>query len=885
MTKIFNQVDGYLVLQHHDPQFDIGARAAVYACRLGEGGPKSSIGAYGENVMGQDTRGDILNARLWRANAGNATTTGGSAGRDMPGWSFCMPTVVGGVRSGIPRGDTVRAGWDGETQVLAYGSENANGFDTSAPKGFRRVLTPEQRGLKRVSKNGWALTTGYRTVSPTSITALPTFAITGSLNQFTSFGARSGFSSFYQPAARYKSSGGGAANNVLAWMQEGSSTRSASSGYHSSGGPTVTEASPIRRVIGGGLEKDQRFGTIGHLGPAWDSQIPSGMRGIALAGTEEFSQEEIWLQTDGRLVAPGFGGPPRMGTLVADVVGGEMSAGSPAGLGGRQAFLQTMMRVVRMPSFLKEITHNPGNSLAWLLTSAEQGGTSGHGLVFGRSQNDAGSSKSPGRKPVVTPSQTTAEIMASDLYQGALARARASGGAFDSLATISTIAAGGFPSASGLNAPKTLPSIGLVNKLQTTKAPKESNDFSGGQTTIGMMGHEAGGPLSPGFYKDDVHNLGSDKDGNPINSGQITTKAIFSRSVDNAGPLMFSRIDYPRDVDSSFWGFKERVFLSWKQRTRHSHPTGWKDGKWDWWVNVPYIFIEDDDDEREPTDPYPPGRPPPEEEEPEEEEPEPVITGGGSTFPGIRPPVKPTPIGIGGGGRPNVFDRNLSGSGDSGIAFMGSVGQTSIVHYPQSVYPNAPDFRFARQTDEAKRDELVSRPAVLRTEAYGMEPDGRWIHTTKPGIGRVRGGIARGGVFDMPPEFDMFNVDGAERPGIPPVPPDPPDIVSFSSVIPTTQDSLYRGMVPGVWSGSGYPDTSNGDMIDGSFRHGKDPDSGNWTLSTKIGGQWQPSLVVRPGSGELVYKSFLLQSPNGNLHRVAISDTSVLEITDIGPPA
>lgn len=829
MSRVLHQGIVRFPLQHHDPSFAVQSRKHVECVRLGDGGPGSSVGDDGEMIAEEDTRGDLLCGRIW--DAGRVNGSGFNRGRDMPGWTLCMPTIALG-RSGGGAGGPA---WE----VLASGP-GANGGNGLKWDGGRGVWT-----------------TGYRSVPATTISTIG--------------GRRQAFSRFFQPTAR--SPGGGSINpgdRVASWV---SST--AQSGYHSGSGPSVVSALPVQKKGSNGRDvADTRFEASFQVRPDWDSSTPGGLRGIGLAGTDEFSQQNLWLQTDGRLLAPAYAGDPRSGSLVCDMTsGGEIDAQAPAGLGGRQAFLQTMVRVVRMPYSIDKIPHAPGNSNAWVMSNAEAGGTAGHGLVFGKAQNEQDTpDRAGGRKPVVTVSSYEAtEIMRSAQFMAMRAGALAAGKGFDSAAAVTQI----------ISSRTGIPQSGLFYPTVQNQAPvgasfKESNDFSGGRPVVAMMGHEAGGPLSPGFGKGDVHRLGIDQDGNPINSGQLSVKALFSRNIAQSGPLRFSRILYPRGVAEASFGFRHRVYCSWRKNIPHSHPTGTKQGKWDWWVQVPWIIIE------EPEPPYIP--PPPETPPPDTPTTPPADT---PTTPGPRPsglpPITGVPFGNGGGdplGK-GVRDRTGLGSGvqDAGIAFWGSTGLSSTIHYPQSMHARNPDFRFSmRQPDGAKEAEAKRRPGVMRTEAFGKEPSGRWLHETKPGRGRIAGGTSLGGVMDMPPNFDLFNFNG-----------------KTTATAPTVSGDFYRGQVPGVWAAAGYPDTATGGMTDGSFRHGLDDSDGFWKMSLQSSGVWAPVLSVDPSSrsvksgSDLIVndasKGIVLQSPDGDYHRITVSNASVLTVTDLGSTA
>jgi len=81
----------------------------------------------------------------------------------------------------------------------------------------------------------------------------------------------------------------------------------------------------------------------GLAGDAWPS-MPGGGVTLAVAGTSESSQEELFLHVDPRLVAPHVGGSPFHGSIVSDLTAkGDFDD-------RRTARLQTLMRVIRDPS-------------------------------------------------------------------------------------------------------------------------------------------------------------------------------------------------------------------------------------------------------------------------------------------------------------------------------------------------------------------------------------------------------------------------------------------------------------------------------------------------------------------------------------------------------
>lgn len=141
---------------------------------------------------------------------------------------------------------------------------------------------------------------------------------------------------------------------------------------------------------------DSRYKAVEHSMPPGQPEFPEGYLALAVAGTEEFSQENLLFPVDARLIDPNWSGPGSMGTIVADL--------EPTGVISteRIARLQSAWRVVRMPDNLEGLGKGPGYGLAWQLTSSQQDDLAGYGLCYGKPEGGGGGPAM--ESPTVTPS-------------------------------------------------------------------------------------------------------------------------------------------------------------------------------------------------------------------------------------------------------------------------------------------------------------------------------------------------------------------------------------------------------------------------------------------------------------------------------------------------
>lgn len=435
--------------------------------------------------------------------------------------------------------------------------------------------------------------------------------------------------------------------------------------YGLRGGPPTVH--PIRSVA---YDADPRFKLLQHEWPECMPSIPKGTLMLAVAGTEERSQENLLFHADPRLVAPNAFGPANMGTLVYDLQPvGELCVNPPPGRGAR---LQSMMRVVVMPdSPPKGLPVGRGNGLAWQLAASGQDWLPGYGLVIGKGDMARPPQTTPGedpRPPVITPGdnwgdQGTPYV---DPFQGGT-----SGGGGTDVAPTPVAAdapqatrEGGTESGGGGSTLSPGDSVrpgiggrggtgGEQSGVCTTGrfAPKQSMLVASFAAAVPTFG-----PLHPGHFQGDKHTIGKTKDREAMTSLHISTRALFYHDMEKDGPLHFEPIRYPKP--GPLPGIS-RVHLSWDPTLPHEWIMGQKDGKWRWFAEVPFFIPQrppgDDDtpgDKRppppttpgEPNDPTTPGEP----DDPNDEPSTP-----GPVTPGPDWGDKGTPYEPGGEDRPN----------------------------------------------------------------------------------------------------------------------------------------------------------------------------------------------------------------------------------------
>ncbi len=98
MTRRLDQWAGAWLLQHHDTEFSVNARSAMWAARKI---PRPD-GLVPWEIQ-RDSIGDVLCATLWSVDESSPVVTGGGGAREtrpIPGWAFVWPTKVKGYDDG-----------------------------------------------------------------------------------------------------------------------------------------------------------------------------------------------------------------------------------------------------------------------------------------------------------------------------------------------------------------------------------------------------------------------------------------------------------------------------------------------------------------------------------------------------------------------------------------------------------------------------------------------------------------------------------------------------------------------------------------------------------------------------------------------------------------
>lgn len=284
--------------------------------------------------------------------------------------------------------------------------------------------------------------------------------------------------------------------------------------------------------------------------PEWTPALgvlPRGTMAIVLPGTEESTQADVMYRADPRLVAPNVSGPGEAGTLVVDLQPfGELCMGGSVvpGVGGRHARLQSLIRVVAMPSGdaagggpttgPKDVVGSKlsdlnikGNLLALQYGQAASDGHGSFGAVFGRAAGSGG----------------TGSVTALDRID--------------------------------IDTPKSVAEFG---KFEQSATPGHG---------VGLMAAIGGGGpiIIPG--KDDKHNIGEDADGNPIGSAHISAGAMYYFDRAKDGPLHFEG-QYPGEPDP-LPGIGA-VHLTFDGGKPHNWLGSTKNGLWRWYCEVPYVY-------------------------------------------------------------------------------------------------------------------------------------------------------------------------------------------------------------------------------------------------------------------------------------------------------
>lgn len=813
---------GYMVLQDHDASFPLDMREWRGAFRL------TGKDKYGRRIIEKGSAGDIICSVMWEPKS-----------RPLPGWANAWPTVVLGTQGDQGIGSS---GEDGDPNVAAGGAGN-DGVAGSGktPKSSDQVWqdrgTSRQRFVPDNSVDPWAgrggtgtrHNSGGRLDGAWEVDAGAQGIANGRLTGWTRGGGnadaivRSRVEQQRKDREAWKAKqvgkGGGAQGGVGesgnrgpgGAVPPGARRPVTTGGKGSDQGPRSVGILPMRAE---GHLTDKRFSPSGSILPDYWPSFPEGYIGLTLGGTEERSQQNIFLPTDPRLFSVNKQPKGIMGTLVFDLEpDGKVAIGDgEPGIAGRGARLQTFSRVVRTPANIKHlnIQERPcGNVLAWQGALTGQEGWPGLGAYY--TICPATSKTTSGGSGARTPT-------AGSGGQGAKGD-RGGGG----------------------------PAGVTVQVTSTTAVP--------GGAALCFADQGSMGPFHGGFVGD-KHNMDKTLDGEEIQPVHISPLAYYPVDLEKDAPLEFSDKPY----SGGKWPLTANTHLSYNPKKQHRFFNSMKDGLWMWWTEVPYMGSNPPRDIT--PDPGDDPKPDPKPKQP------PVITPKdppGSPPPGGPPPGRPpviTPPAIPGNpdrrkapaGAPGTPERFTGppglrgGEANDAAAFRrydrgGGAGQDAHVYSPmlwslggllarpQLALTGADDLRDASATKAGAKIEAsnATRPVVGRIEAWGAQYSAEWAYQNPPGVSRYVGGDAAGGFMLLAPQVDLADIDDSFAPA------------------GVTKSSTYLAFTPGTYSAWGVPQTTGtarGDLANGAVRAGVI--SNVFTMQAKDAGAWTKMVEFAP---------------------------------------
>lgn len=540
-------------------------------------------------------------------------------------------------------------------------------------------------------------------------------------------------------------------------------------------------------------------------------KFPRGFVGISLVSNLESEQIDLFHPTDPRMIAVHRKGDAMMGSLVCDM-GDEFKIAND-----RTARLQSVFRVLKTPTYCGGVEGGGGstsvqlpdktlpNVISWNLGPTGCEDTRG-GYVFEKRALSSTAPKpdtpTPGGGRPDTPTQS-----ARDSGSLPLPPAQVGGGipqlgigpAAGPVPRFGGAAGAGAGGAAGAGAGGGA-GVGAGGEAGAVPKPGDGGSKNGG--VAALISHYDSGHSDVGSDTD-KHQIGKDKDGNPINALHISTNALFRKDDKKDAPLEFGGNYIP----PLHGRYLVHTFLRYDDDPKHPFVCGDKKGLWKWEseCHLHEVIVP-------PDKPPPPGPPPP------PSVPPPVPTGKTRPFPGdgsgggsgsgdgAAPPVLEVQ------GIPTIRQWNF-GIQDGYVASEIATAYPAIFGRPQNTAPNAYDLRSPLGVRvPSSLQQAIDRftPVSGRIEAFGKIAAGDWVYTQKPGKGRFPGGTTPGGFALMPPEFDIMDAtSNFSRGGI-------------------TGSTTYFCAVPGTYLALGIPVPSTGGIKTG-YRIGSDS-SGNVTI-------------------------------------------------------
>jgi len=330
---------------------------------------------------------------------------------------------------------------------------------------------------------------------------------------------------------------------------------------------------------------------------------------------------------------------------------------------------------------------------------------------------------------------------------------------------------------------------------------------------VAMWAAEYGGAMYCGAAQGgDKHQLGQDKDSNPINPMHLSCLAPFFQDKIHDGPLKFYPGTWPDQVYDD-WPYQSLVKCLFNPGRSYPFPNkaGQLKGMWEWLSQVavevtPPVITPRDPGNRIPSDPPVPPLPPP------------PTTPGNPNFPwpGGRPgapngPEHPTGI-------VEMFDEPIAAvrspppttiaAGNSLVlearrnaVMVHELTSPGILFRPISYADGTVDTRHqdgvAFGGQEAVKAVERAAPVTGRLTAWAKERSQGFAYTQSPGKSRYVGGSAAGGLALTPPEVDMTDAAAYFKP-------------SNLTISPT-----FLVAVPGAAFATGLPDRTTGGVVDG----------------------------------------------------------------------
>jgi len=368
----------------------------------------------------------------------------------------------------------------------------------------------------------------------------------------------------------------------------------------SSPGPVTGGAYPpqLQPIGSNAYRADLRYAGRTSLEPKGLPHAVRGSLAIVLPTTDERYPGTVSMATDPRLWCPAAQGPQDCGTTVVDLqpeYEACMDGTSRPGVGGRQALLQSMMKVVPIrdnasgpTSDLLRGPLSAGNGLAWNMAPAMRGGMVGFGLAWGFVDLARGSGGGPTTGGPAQPTTPTTPTTTPITPGGS------TGPATPNIPDPGNDDPGNEDPGGDFAGSKKPIEFGQF-------APLYDNRYGSAVFASGAGAQLAYGPLHIGAAEDQ-HQLGVDRDGHPINAGHISTSAFFYSKKDRDCPLLFEG-KYPNPGPLPL---QSRVHLTYDEDLRHPFADGLpRMGYWRWWAEVPIVPPSDIPTVFPPLDPPP----------------------------------------------------------------------------------------------------------------------------------------------------------------------------------------------------------------------------------------------------------------------------------------